>query len=125
MRDQLIELISRYDDLYDCGECDRYSGENCGCKCLADYLLENGVSLSPCKVGDNVYNVYEVFNEYLVEKLKVVELTIDRYGIKTLYGMTPKGSIYCFDRDANLDQIKFTKEEVEQALKGGADNGKQ
>ena len=64
----------------------------------------------PCNVGDTVYQIYELFNEKITEELKVVELTFDKYGIKTLYGMTARGSIYSFDRNYNLDQIKFTKE---------------
>lgn len=75
----------------------------------------------PCKVWDTVYQTYELFNEKIIEELKVTEITFDIEGIKTLYGMTAKGSTYSFTRNYNLDQIKFTKEEAEQELKGGVE----
>ena len=73
----------------------------------------------PCKVEDIVYQVDTLFDETTITELKVIELTIDSNGIKTLYGTTNKGSVYCFNRGYNLNNIKFTKEEAERALKGG------
>ena len=53
MRDRLIELINNfYDEYFDiCPECDDESA------CIADYLLDNGVIVLPCKIGDTVFEV--------------------------------------------------------------------
>ena len=69
--------------------------------------------------GDTVYQVDTLFDEIIITELTVTELTFDSKGVKTLYGMTNKGSVYCFDRGYNLNNIKFTREEAERALKGG------
>ena len=108
-RDRLIELIQK--------EVPRPKADY-----LAIHLLANGVIVPPCKVGDIVYQVDTLFEEVMTTELKVAELTIDNKGIKTLYGATSRGSIYCFDRGYNLDQIKFTKEEAEAKLKELKDN---
>ena len=125
-RDRLIEFLDGIQDFGTKITCkkDKYYGkyieeEDFSNEQVADYLLANGVIVPPCKVGDTVYQVDNLFEEVVVTKLKVVELTIDNKGIKTLYGATSRGSIYCFDRGYNLDQIKFTKEEAK--LKGGAE----
>lgn len=127
MRDRLIELIgskvckgySLTCDEYDPHTCSNCYVNNCEIGSLADHLLANGVIVPPCKVEDTVYQVDTVFKETVIIELKVIELTIDSKGIKTLYGMTNEGSVYCFNRDYNLNDIKFTKEEAERALKGG------
>lgn len=106
MRDRLIEILHEMPKEMMIGEC-------------ADYLLANGVIVPPCKVEDTVYQVDTVFDEIIITELTVVELTIDSKGIRTLYGMTNKGSVYCFNRGYNLNDIKFTKKEAERALKNG------
>ena len=106
-RDRLIELIQNA-----VNGCARHWAE-----IIADYLLANGVIVPPCKVGDKVYHTYYLFKELIVEELKVLEITIDNKGIRGLYGATESGSIYCFSRDYNLNEIKFTKEEAEEKLK--------
>lgn len=70
---------------------------------LADYLLENGVVVLPCKVGDTVYQ---------------------RDNAGQIYESTVKNIIYdtdgiAFDERAVGKTIFLTKEEAEQALKGG------
>lgn len=111
-RDRLIELLEK---LFEFHIDDPYCIPNEAD--FADDLLANGVIVPPCKVGDTVYHTYYLFNEIIVEELKVLEVTIDNKGIRRLYGATEKGSIYCFSRDYNLNEIKFTKEEAEKALK--------
>ena len=53
MRDRLIELLNKKYDHF-CDQCgvnkDSHYTDN-----LADYLLENGVIVPPCNVGDTVY----------------------------------------------------------------------
>ena len=60
MRDRLIELI--WERL--CGGDKKWAGE------IADYLLENGVIVPPCKVGDTLYvigmfGIMEMFVDYI------------------------------------------------------------
>lgn len=122
MRDRLIELIKQAEKQEClnavCGDIDFLIDSPKGAEFIADYLLANGVIVPPCKVGDIVYQVDTLFEEVMITELKVVELTIDNKGIRTLYGATSRGSIYVFDRGYGLSQIKFTKEEAEAKLKG-------
>lgn len=55
-KEKLIELIDRFDDDR-CKICGKHgiSCENYECPPLADYLIDNGVVVLPCKVGDRVY----------------------------------------------------------------------
>lgn len=72
---------------------------------LADHLLENGVIVLPCKVGDTVYQT-------------------DTAG--QIYASTVKNIIYdtssiAFDERAIGTTVFLTKEEALKALKGGAE----
>ena len=87
----------------------------------ADHLIANGVIVLPCKVGDITYIFdYEV-NNHLETKYKgitpssVEAITIDDEGI-WVENEHAKYHISAFG-----DIIFLTKEEAEQALKGGAD----
>jgi hypothetical protein len=56
-RERLIKLIDDFgDDVALCDVCNRPPEDCEGCtnEQLADYLLENGVVVLPCKVGDTV-----------------------------------------------------------------------
>ena len=109
-RERLIELIGQSKAMessgIDCKVSDEY---------IADYLLANGVIVPPYKVGDIVY----VITDKLYWKVKVrsvwyrksewveddfVAVEYEDGEIKSFYGR----------------EIYFTKEEAEQALKGGA-----
>lgn len=73
---------------------------------IAEYLLENGVIVLPCKVGDTVYQT-------------------DTAG--QIYASTVKNIIYdtssiAFDERAIGTTVFLTKEQAEKALKGGAKN---
>lgn len=106
MRDRLIKILHEMPSGMTIGE-------------VADYILANGDNVLPCNVGDTVYQVDTLFDEIIVTELTVTELTIDSDGIRALYGMTNKGSVYCFNRGYDLNNIKFTREEAERALKEG------
>ena len=71
---------------------------------IAEYLLENGVIVLPCKVGDTVYQT-------------------DTAG--QIYASTVKNIIYdtssiAFDERAIGTTVFLTKEQAEKALQGGA-----
>lgn len=132
MRDRLIKLLKQAEKQQSlnavCGDIDSLIDSPKGAEFIADYLLANGVvalpcnakgTVPPCTVGDTVYRVEILFGEVMISELKVVELTLDNKGIKALRGMTKQGSFYCFNRGYNLDDIRFTEEEAERALKGG------
>ena len=86
---------------------------------LADYLLEHGVIVLPCKVGDTVYS----YDEYLCALLDYrINRIIFSDSFSTIY------SGVCFNEDVVLSDLGFeesdigktvflTREEAEQALK--------
>lgn len=57
-RERLICLLSEYDfDATFCNICERPFDDCavCGSERIADYLIEHGVIVLPCKVGDTLY----------------------------------------------------------------------
>lgn len=69
-REKLIELVRESNILAHCG-C-HYNDIDYYTKQLADHLLENGVVVLPCKVGDTVY--YAQYGEVLEATVIEVEL---------------------------------------------------
>ena len=64
MRDRLVELIKQADEKCDCTKyCESCVGFGKGRDCInyfiADHLIENGVVVPPCKVGDVFYGINE------------------------------------------------------------------
>lgn len=91
---------------------------------LADYLLENGVIVPPCKVGDTVYYFsHRPFNLSVlantIYEAHVVRIVTTNLGtslviqIHNEYGVTEVPQISSFGKTVFL-----TKEEAEKALKG-------
>ena len=78
----------------------------------ADYLLANGVVCPPCKVGDVVYDIHygKVFGG------KVIMLNM----FDDCFTFVATGGRYYKDDDIGKT-VFLTKEEAEQALKGGAE----
>ena len=106
MRERLVELIKEAHDAEDWGidffDIDGY---------IADHLLENGVIVPPCKVGDKLYFLYNN-NVFDLDVKKIVQ---------------KEAGLFLVDKQFNdwysVDEIGktlyLTKEEAEQALKGG------
>ena len=99
-REKLIELIDG------CGRLER----------LADYLLENGMIVPPCKVGDTVYEICErrrsgKWQKAIVERVvHGIEIGVDkillaRCGTTTYVYLSRLGKT-----------VFLTKEEAEKAL---------
>ena len=106
MRDRLIELL--WERL--CGGDRKWAGE------ITDYLLENGVIVPPCKVGDKIYQVVywegcKTVSEWEIEKLEVY---VDEVGF-----VDDSDNWIAFDDIGKT--VFLTREEAEQALKGGAE----
>lgn len=131
-RERLIELLKKaplcnrdFDLQYSDGTIEKF----------AEYLLENGVIVPPCKVGDTVYCEY---NKKVIEgTVRLIRPFISANGVVF------KGNLICevdnpfldngtkevielyvvfdtsYEIKNGIDRIAyFTKEEAEQALKG-------
>ena len=89
---------------------------------LADYLLANGVIVPPCKVGDIVYVVDYTRLGNMIFECTIEEISHFTYG--TYYylnwGLHIPRFKACQEKSFGKT-IFFTKEEAEQALKGGAE----
>ena len=113
MRERLIELMRQaefaYLDFSKMHPCEKSLTDF-----TADYLLENGVIVPPCKVGTTIYMIVtkraKVTREYFhfIKKTKLTFLNLER--VLENWGKT----------------VFLTREETEKALKGGAkmDGGK-
>lgn len=133
MRERLIELIQTSVD-----GCARHWAE-----VIADYLLENGVVVLPCKVGDVIWRIEDVWHlddkatwKYHYEK-EVLEFIVRSIFIScNSKGVWTKKFRICeikngktIDHQHNIEFIDFGKtvffsrEEAEQKLKEGVNNG--
>lgn len=99
MQDRLIELLE--DTLHE-WECDAQPET---ISQIAEHLLENGVIVPPCKVGDTVF---QVGTDRKIYQSTISKLIYDTDGI-------------AFDERAIGKSIFLTKAEAEQALKGGSE----
>ena len=113
MRDRLIELIYKGIDKHQ-EKIENYVVPKQ--EWLADYLLENGVIVPPCKVGDTVYCLY-----YKFKKPEIIEFEVDAFEVYKEYiiirGYKGENRYAYFLH--NIGQTLFlTKEEAEKALKG-------
>lgn len=114
MRDRLIELLNKKYDHF-CDQCgvnkDSHYTEN-----LADHLLDNGVIVPPCKVGDTVYQICfgKLTGQKIIKKSKVTAIKITDKITITLNYLTN----LC-DKDIGywLFVGENAIEEAEQALK--------
>ena len=115
MRDRLIELLDEADkEVYEAlslGSLDeRLEAVSNINEIKADYLIENGVIVTPCKVGDKVYysscgKIYEGVCHAI-----------------TIHNNSIQVHLYDFDGDNasySSKKIYTSKEEAEKALKGG------
>lgn len=110
MRERLIELLNKKYDHF-CDQCgvnkDSHYTDN-----LADYLLENGVVLLPCKVGDVVYRIYT--RAWIGEDV-VREVVVSENGV---FYIDDKGRMTSCNKFGKT--VFLTREDAERALKGGA-----
>ena len=88
---------------------------------LAKYLLDHGVIVLPCKVGDTVYDIYEPLNNggNDIRKLKVTETHIHIDKRKKAW-LIIGGYYFCI---CDFGKTVFlTREEAEKALKERENN---
>ena len=139
-KQRLFELIEqsfeRCKSTPHCSKC-TYTGEggNCFKKLMVDHILENGVIVPSCKIGDNVYS----FTESSCEDIDGVHTECEFYGhgIDDRICTIPNGAkcpyqyrvIKCYVTEANIlmftrnwgKTVFLTKEEAEAKMKGGAE----
>ena len=116
MRDRLIELLKMQQDYgqkwKDFNRDHAY--ETITNEQIADYLLENGVIVPPCKVGDTVYVLYnkEVY------KTKVFSMVAETEDNKWVYILKCKifNGISMFKKFLFGKTVFLTREEAERAL---------
>lgn len=89
---------------------------------LADYLLEHGVIVLPCKVGDRLY---EVTGRKTVSVYKVRAIRVELFGLFIEWDIV-EGFVWQSLSGINADEIGKTvflaREEAERALKECKDN---
>lgn len=124
-KDRLVELLikgnnqpcgngSPWEDDY-CKGCEYEGKKDCRVLQLADYLLANGVIVPPCKVGDTVWdtegNAWKVF---------AITIWQDCIGLKTANNRDIRKT-FTIGKHSIGKTVFLTKEEAEEALKGGAE----
>ena len=105
MRDKLIELIKNA-PVWKNGTFDE------ACEFVADHLIENGVIVPPCKVGQTVYTKYGY--SFKIQRIEILE---DK---KILFRCGNDGTddyMAFYDFEIGTD-VFLTKEEAEKALRG-------
>lgn len=72
-REKLIELLND-----GCNSCEK-AGDKSITEFLADYLLENGVTILPCKAGDILYSIWEDDDGNLqIDETEIVDVSIHK-----------------------------------------------
>ncbi|MBE6784164.1 MAG: hypothetical protein E7536_09165 [Ruminococcaceae bacterium] len=106
MRDRLIELLQSVPANYE---------GNRGVGSIADFLLENGVIVPPCKVGDTIYRTAIEYGEVWEWDIVEIQINLDEFVF-----IDDSENIFL---ETDIGKTVFpTKEEAEKALKEGADN---
>lgn len=115
MRDRMIGLIYAANEKFDETDCT----DEEAVELIVDYLLANGAILPPCKVGDTVW--FELYGQ--IESAVVYHCTceLSRRGcvISGAYAKDTRGLELSFDGNSIGKTVFLTREEAEQALKGG------
>ena len=109
MREKLINLIDAF------REEDAPGDKRTWTEHLADYLIENGVIIPPCKEGDKLYLVCDIDDVYTID-----ELTVTAVDMKNIYcsGYVPPRD----DTEIRIpiseigENAFFTREEAEKTL---------
>jgi hypothetical protein len=108
MRDRLIELLEQGHKNY------LYYDQ------IADHLIENGVIVPPCKVGDVVYVIFSTFYaEYKVRKFICDGSFVWAKLVNEEYEPQDREILRCISFDLNKTIFLDEKQTI-QALKGGA-----
>ena len=120
MRERLIELILEGMRKY------HTDGKQYLRESIADYLLANGVIIPPCKVGDTVYVIPTKENGMSFIEPREITYILDSGRDKSYCSVDLNYKLKGFkSKDYSISEEMFdktvflTREEAEQALKGG------
>lgn len=102
-KERLVELIKPYMLGLSAANCEK----------LAEYLIHNGVIVPPCKVGDKLYFFEPHFDAKKQIKVgKAARISVTEYDEIAIMCNDVCGFYY-----RNFNNVWFTREEAEQALK--------
>lgn len=141
MRDRLIKLLTTDVSCDKSDGCSHCEYNYCDDKCnehygglIADYLLENGVVVPPCKVGSDIY--YIGIRNGIIQEMQVNYGTFGKNGLK-MSAVCKDGSEFCSvvcarEKTCGLDFCKenigvtvfLAREEAEKALAERSKNEK-
>ena len=111
-RERLVELLEKADDsaIEEQSKIDKeiFTQEEFY-NYIADYLLENGVIVPPCKVGDTVYRCGDPIKKTYEWEIEHIEI----YADETVF---VDDSDNVFSEDDINKTVFLTKEEAEKAL---------
>ena len=104
MRDRLIELLEDTLKEWECDVSDKTISE------IAEHLIDNGVIVPPCKVGDTIYYLPKHLKDWLYDDVEDIRIEKDGFCIKTVAG-------FYFDEGDFGKTVFLTREEAGKALK--------
>ena len=68
----------------------------------------------------NIWITHPLFNETIIEEVILLEVTYDKFGYKSLYYQTKKGSIYIWDRKHSDVELFETKQQAIDSVVDGS-----
>lgn len=85
---------------------------------LADCLLDNGVIMPPCKIGDTVYEFFDVRGFYHIEEWEVENIVIGKNPSKCILYCKGKQGIgkEKYHNDCFGKTLFFIREEAEKVM---------
>lgn len=114
--ERLIELLKPYMNAESCehesGSCELANCRECRARDIADHLIENGVILLPCKIGDEVYRISKRYGKWVVLPRNVVCVT---YSIN--YRNEIIWQLFTTTIDVLDVTVFLTREEAEEAIR--------
>ena len=130
-RERLIEILKlgSCPSPYLCDENCKYANlERCYEERTADLLLEHGVIVTPCKVGDTVWWVTEIVDENCEEKPdillgEIASFSVQKEGLWAFCRYVNGLTFWHLVSDYFGKTIFLTREEAERALKERENNG--
>lgn len=79
---------------------------------VADYLLDNGVIVPPCKIGDTVYRITFAYGKWEIRARECIKLSWFKKHDGEIYW------VICSSKDDILgDSVFLTEEEAREAIK--------
>ena len=109
MREKLIDLIVEAD-------ISLFGTDKSYAEVYADHLIENGVILPPCKVGDTVYDICTIFDESTLKSKTIIKPRIIDFVSSVAFLIESKGLVLS-EKDFGKT-VFLTKEEAQKVLEG-------